>query len=115
MDQDDKALSLTPVVPCADLGAAVEAWAALLGAAPTFVDGSRWAQFDLPSGRLALAGDDRATSAPSVMVKVPDVERARERALALGLSAGEVERGPHERRCAVRGPDGWDVVFYSPA
>ena len=114
-DKDGKALSLAPVVPCADLGAAVETWSALLGTAPTFVDGDRWAQFDLASGRLALAGTDRATSAPSVMVKVPDVERARERAVALGLTAGAIEQGPHERRCTVHGPDGWDIVFYSPA
>ncbi|WP_169946675.1 VOC family protein [Microbispora sp. H11081] len=115
MDQDDKALSLAPVVPCADLGAAVEAWSALLGTTPTFVDGDRWAQFDLPSGRLALAGTDQATAAPSVMVKVAGVEHARERAAALGLTVGEIEEGPHERRCVVRGPSGWDVVFYSPA
>ncbi|GAA0381757.1 hypothetical protein GCM10009530_35630 [Microbispora corallina] len=115
MDHDDAALSLAPVVPCSDLGTAVAAWSALLGTAPTFVDGGRWAQFDLGSGRLALSGDDRATAAPSVMVKVPDVPRARERAVALGLDVGEVEEGPHERRCAVRGPDGWDVVFYAPA
>jgi hypothetical protein len=40
---------LTPVLPVDDMGAAVTAWAALLGARPTFVDGDRWAQFDLPT------------------------------------------------------------------
>ncbi|MEN3540965.1 VOC family protein [Microbispora sp. ZYX-F-249] len=114
-DKDDKPLSLAPVVPCTDLGTAVETWSALLGTTPTFVDGDRWAQFDLPSGRLALAGTDQATTAPSVMVKVPDVEQARERAAALGLTVGEIEQGPHERRCTVHGPNGWDVVFYCPA
>ncbi|MBB2910810.1 hypothetical protein FHS43_002073 [Streptosporangium becharense] len=108
------AFSLAPVIPCADLRKSAEVWAALLGAAPTFVDGGRWAQFDLASGRLALSGTDRVSSGPSVMVKVADVAAARAHAAELGLDAGPIETGPHEVRCVVSGPDGWDVVFYAP-
>ena len=43
--------------------AAAKVWAALLGVAPTFVDGDRWAQFDVNGKRIALAGTDRAFAA----------------------------------------------------
>ena len=48
------------VLPVDDVAAAAEIWAALLGVAPTFVDGDRWAQFDVAGRRIALAGTGRA-------------------------------------------------------
>jgi len=104
---------LAPVLPAADLEAAVRAWAAVLGAEPTFVDGDRWAQFDVAGSRLSLAGADRVADVPGVMVRVRDVAAARQRALGLGLEAGETVEGAHEVRCVVRGPDGWPIVLYA--
>jgi hypothetical protein len=106
--------SITPVLPVDDLGAAVEFWSSVLGIAPTFVDGDRWAQFDLGSRRLALAGSDRLTDQPSVMVKVSDLEAVREQIGASGASIGEIESGSHELRFLAHTPFG-AIIFYSSA
>ena len=105
---------IASVVPTDDLAGAVERWSALLGVAPTFVDGDRWAQFDVAGGRLALSGADRAHDGPAVLVKVPDLDEARERAKALGFRVGDIITGPHERRCVAVGPDGGAVILHSP-
>jgi hypothetical protein len=102
------------VLPVDDVAAAAEIWAALLGAAPTFVDGDRWAQFDVAGRRIALAGTDRVSNLPGVMLKVADLDAARARASGAGLTLGPVEEGPHELRCLVESPGGWPVVLYSP-
>lgn len=104
--------SVTPVLPADDLGAAVEFWSSVLGVAPTFVDGERWAQFDLGPRRLALAGSDRVTDEPSVMIKVDDLEAARRQLSAEGHSVGEIETGPHEARFVAGTPFG-TIVFYA--
>jgi hypothetical protein len=106
--------SLAPVIPVEDLGAAVLFWEAALGGPPTFVDGTRWAQFDLGGRRLALAGTDRATDRPSVMLKAPDLAVARERLTRLGATLGPVEAGPHESRFLAQGGGPVDIVVYSP-
>jgi hypothetical protein len=104
---------LSTVVPVDDLAAAVEQWTALLGVAPTFVDGDRWAQFDVGGGgRLSLAGTDRAANTPGLMIKVADIEAAREQLIALGLAPGEIEQGPHEARIGVSGPGGLPITVY---
>ncbi|WP_367138180.1 VOC family protein [Saccharothrix sp. HUAS TT1] len=105
---------IAPVVPTDDLAAAVGRWSALLGVDPTFVDGDRWAQFDLAGGRLALSGADRVHDGPAVLVKVPDLDEAHARAAALGFTVGEITTGPHERRCVAVGPDGYAVILHSP-
>jgi len=102
------------VLPVDDVVAASAAWAALLGVAPTFIDGDRWAQFDVAGRRIALAGTDRASNLPGVMLKVTDIEAARAHAAGQGLTAGPIEEGPHERRCLVEGPGGWPVMLYAP-
>ena len=102
------------VLPVDDVAAAAETWAALLGMAPTFVDGDRWAQFDVAGRRIALAGTDRVSDRPGVMLKVADLDAARARAEDQGLNVGPVQEGPHELRCLVEGPGGWPVVFYTP-
>lgn len=114
MNQSPEVISLTPVVATANLHEAIRVWSELLGAQPTFVDGTRWAQFDLGHGRLALAGNDRVTQAPAVMLKVADVEQARARAIALSLPAAPLQHGPHEVRCLVQNINGWDLIFYAP-
>ncbi|HWA62453.1 MAG TPA: hypothetical protein VG939_13815 [Caulobacteraceae bacterium] len=105
---------LTTVLPVDDVQAAAKTWAALLGAEPTFVDGDRWAQFDVAGRRLALAGTDRMSDAAGVMIKVDDLEAARTAVVGLGLTAGEIRTGPHERRFQVLTPGGWPAVYYAP-
>ena len=105
---------LTPVYPVDNLEAAVKSWSALLGVAPTFVDGDRWAQFDVAGKRVALAGTDRVADVPGLMVKVADVAAARDQAVRLGLETTPLQDGPHETRCTVTAAGGWPVVLYSP-
>lgn len=105
--------SITSVLPVDDLNEAVEFWSAVLGVAPTFVDGDRWAQFDLGPRRLALAGSDRLTDDPSVMIKVTDLDVARAQLTAAGAIVGEVQTGPHELRFLARTKFG-SIIFYSP-
>lgn len=105
--------SLASVIPVEDLAAAVVHWEALLGGPPTFVDGTRWAQFDLGGRRLALAGTDRASDRPAVMLKAPDLDAAREHLRRLGATLGPVEAGPHERRFLAQDGGPVDIVVYS--
>ena len=86
----------------------------MLGIDPTFVDQSRWAQFDLGPYRLALAGTDRAAEEMSLMLKVDDLkETQRKLSHQAGVDVGQVEAGPHEMRLVARTPYGV-VVFYAP-
>lgn len=107
-------LGVTPVLPVDDVAKAAEVWAALLGTPPTFVDGDRWAQFDVGGKRIALAGRDRESDEAGVMIKVADLAAARAAALAQGLAVTEPREGPHEVRCVVTAPGGWPVVLYAP-
>lgn len=102
------------VLPVDDVAAAAAIWAALLGVAPSFVDADRWAQFDVGGRRIALAGSDRVSNLPGVMLKVSDIEAARSLATDQGLTVGAVREGPHEFRCLVEGPGGWPIILYSP-
>ncbi|MFD4193741.1 MULTISPECIES: VOC family protein [Amycolatopsis] len=104
---------IATVVPVADLAGAVTTWTRLLGAEPTFVDGDRWAQFDVAGARVALAGTDSVTSHPALLLRVADVTAARAEAAAAGLKTGEVEDGPHELRCLVWTDEGAEVVLHS--
>lgn len=106
--------SLAPVIPVEDLGAAVRYWEEVLGGPPTFVDGTRWAQFDLGGRRLALAGTDRITDRPAVMLKAADLGVAREALERLGAKLGPVESGPHESRFLAERDGSVDIVVYSP-
>lgn len=103
---------ITPVIPVDELAAAVEFWRSVLGVEPTFVDGDRWAQFDLGPRRLALAGSDRMTDDFSVMLKVSDLKEAREELTARGATVGEIQAGPHELRFLASTPFG-PIVCYS--
>jgi hypothetical protein len=106
--------SISTVLPVDDVAEAAAAWSALLGAAPTFVDGQRWAQFDVAGRRIALAGTDRVSDRPGLMIKVADLAAARAEAKAKGFTVGPVQEGPHELRCLVDGPGGCPAVLYSP-
>ena len=106
--------SLTPVLPVDDLAAAVGFFRELFGCEPTFVDGDRWAQFDIAGRRLALAGRDRPSVRAGIMVKVGDLDAARRLVGELGFEAGEIEDGAHERRFTAAGPGDWPVTCYAP-
>lgn len=110
----ERAERLGAVIPVPDLEAAVAFFGAALGLEPTFVDGDRWAQFDLGDQRVALAGADAPADVPGLMVKVRDVAAARDALVARGARAGPCERGGHEVRCSVEGPGGWPLILYSP-
>jgi hypothetical protein len=114
MEEGMQIQGLTTVLPVDDVAAAAKTWTALLGAEPTFVDGDRWAQFDVAGRRLALAGTDRASDSAGVMIKVDDLEAARANAAAQGLTVGDIHDGPHERRFSVLAPGGWPAIFYAP-
>ncbi|GGM94867.1 hypothetical protein GCM10011609_35430 [Lentzea pudingi] len=105
---------IATMIPADDLAGSVALWSALLGVPPTFVDGDRWAQFDVAGGRLALAGTDRVHDGPAVLVRVPDLERAHASAKDSGLEVGPITEGPHELRCVVTVPDGTAVVLHGP-
>ena len=81
---------VTPVVPVNNMAAAVAAWSAALGTEPTFVDGDRWAQFDVGGSRIALAGTDRASDDPGLMIKVDDAAATRDSYAAAGADVGEL-------------------------
>ena len=100
---------ISVALPTDDLTAAVEWWSRTLGAEPTFVDGDRWAQFDLAGSRLALMGSDRVGAGPVTMVKVDDLDTAVKEQ---GARFGPVEQGPHERRALGTDPSGNAVVLY---
>jgi catechol 2,3-dioxygenase-like lactoylglutathione lyase family enzyme len=105
--------SFSPVLPVPELDGAVAFWTAALGAEPTFVDGDRWAQFDVNGHRLALSGRDRVAGEPALMAKVGDIKAARSRLEAAGAKVGTVQEGGHEARCSVLTPGGWTLVLYS--
>lgn len=111
---DQKALSLASVFPAARLADGVRFLSAVLGIEPTFVDGERWAQFDLGGARLALASEKESSDAPQVMVKVLDAAASAARLARAGYDVAGPVAGPHEVRFSVTGPDGWSVVLYEP-
>lgn len=108
---------ISPIFPTDDLEQAVDFLAVVLGRAPTFVDGSRWAQFDVGGSRVMLAGTDREGDAPSLSVKVNDLDAAAARLREAGFDVGEPAVGPDERRAVIHpdGTFGWTVVLYEPA
>lgn len=106
--------NIIPMLPSDDLARDVAVWSALLGAPPTFVDGDRWAQFDIAGKRLALAGTDQVADKAGVMLKVDDLAAAADRARAAGLRVGEEQAGAHERRCLVLDGQGSPIVLYAP-
>lgn len=104
---------ISPVIPVDDMAGAVAAWTAALGVKPTFVDGDRWAQFDVGATRIALAGTDRATDDTGLMIKVADAAAARDHYAAAGLSVGELSEGAHEDRFELEGLDAPVTIYAS--
>ena len=104
--------------PVADVGAAVEFYAAAFGFTEKFIDGDRYAALAAGDVTLALASpaEDITGGVPAASVKVADVPAALD---AVTRAGGEVvrpaERGPHETRAVVRDPWGNALIVYGPA
>jgi len=105
---------IAPVLPVPSLEEAVRFWSVALGAAPTFVDGTRWAQFDVAARRLSLSCEDGGADRAGLMVKVDDLDAARAALTNAGFALGPVETGAHEVRCSGTAPGGWLLVLYAP-
>ena len=67
---------IATVIPVDDLHSAVGRWKTLLGAEPTFVDGDRWAQFDVAGARIALAGLEVIEVRISALAYAPEIAQA---------------------------------------
>jgi hypothetical protein len=106
------ATSVSSVIPVTNMTAAVERWEQLLGLPPTFVDGDRWAQFDVGGTRVSLAGTDRTAETPGLMIKTEHLETLRELLKESGLIVSELVDGIHETRFNVDGLD-VPVTIYS--
>lgn len=104
--------TLTTVLAVSDMRAAVEAWRKILGVEPAFVDGERWAQFNMGSARLALAGADQADRAPALMLKSENLDEQRAHLVASGVTVSEIKSGPHELYFEAHATDGWRATFY---
>lgn len=103
--------SLSVSVPTDAMGESLAFWSVLLGPA-TFVDGGRWAQYDVGAHRLSLAGGDQRPDRLSILVRVTNLERALEEAQTAGIKYSEVATGPHERSSELVGPTDERVVVY---
>lgn len=108
------ALNMAAVFPAAKIEDSVGFVSAVLGIDPTFVDGERWAQFDLGGARLSLAAGKESSGGAELVVKVADVAADAERLRGLGWDVEGPVTGEHEVRVSVAGPDGWRVVMYQP-
>lgn len=107
------ARSITAVLPVDDLAAAVAEWTLVLGVEPTFVDGDRWAQFDVGGTRLALAGADRAGERAGALVKVDDIDEQVARLRRAGMRVDDPVEGPHEVRAVVHLAQGVTTIYAS--
>ncbi|WP_431950832.1 VOC family protein [Nocardia lijiangensis] len=104
------------ILPTDDLPATVALLTALFGGPPTFVDGERWAQFDVGPSRIMVAGSDREGDAAALSVKVADLDATVTALRGAGIALADPVAGPHERRAALDATPGtpWSVVLYEP-
>ncbi|TQM33588.1 bleomycin resistance protein [Nocardia bhagyanarayanae] len=104
------------ILPTDDLPATVALLSALFGGPPTFVDGDRWAQFDVGPARVMVAGKDREGDAAALSIKVADLDAAIAALRGVGVALADPVTGPHERRAALDATPGtpWSVVLYEP-
>lgn len=101
--------------PSENLSATVALLTALVGE-PAFVDGDRWAQFDVGGTRIMLAGSDRDDETPFLAVKVNDLDATLNHLRSRGFQADEPRVGPHERRATVHidHETRWHISVYEP-
>jgi catechol 2,3-dioxygenase-like lactoylglutathione lyase family enzyme len=104
---------LSVVVPADRIEESVRFWSHILGA-PTFVDGQRWAQFDVGGTRLAVGAGGEKPAVTTVLVKVSNLDAAVSKLAEDGIELDEIDEGAHKRRVAAQGPSGELVVLYQP-
>jgi hypothetical protein len=105
-----------------DVATAVRELAVLAPGEEGFRDADAWFHVDVPTGgtggslRLAVSGPDGGVGAPTLLLKVPDVNAARRELQEAGIDTGPVEPGAHERRfmATLTSMPGLRVVVYSP-
>ncbi|MEV0293616.1 hypothetical protein [Nocardia sp. NPDC050710] len=104
------------ILPADNVPAAVDFLTAVLRTPATFVDGDRWAQFDIGPVRVSVAGTDREGEAAALSVKVTDLDATLNRLRETGCAVADPVIGPHERRVSVRldRQSPWTVVLYEP-
>jgi hypothetical protein len=90
----------------------VGALRSLLGE-PTMIQDGSWAQFDCEGTRVSV-GVRPDLPAAALMLKVSDVEAARDRLADAGWQTGELVPGEHELRVYATQPDGLNVIAYQP-
>lgn len=95
-----------------DIRTSVAFWKDILGVEPTFVDGDRWAQFDVGSTRLSLGSPAEAPTS-AVSVKMLDLTPALARLAAAGIAFETVE-GTHETQVRLVDDDENAIVLYQP-
>jgi hypothetical protein len=102
------------VIPSSNLVRSVALWERVLGTPPTFVDGTRWAQFDTPTGRICLAGTDGVEDGAALMLKIDgSLDEARQDFVDAGFDVTSIEAGPHEMRCVATDAAGAVVILYA--
>ena len=104
---------VSTVVGAVNLAGSVAFWKTVLGTDPTFVDGERWAQFDIGPVRLSLGAGSENPGGAAVMVSVDDLDGFCADLRSAGIDPGPETTGPHERRVTFRGPAGETVIAYA--
>jgi predicted enzyme related to lactoylglutathione lyase len=96
------------VVPVETLEKALAFYRDTCGWTLKFRDGERYAALDAGGLTLALTtGSESICAIAAPALRVADIESALQRLLQAGAGiVRPIETGPHERRAAVRAPDG---------
>lgn len=97
-----------------DMAGVVWFLAELLGRVPALVDGERWSQTGVNGSRVMFAGPDTGGKAPTLAVKVNDLDATTARLRDAGFEVDEPAANQHERRAVIHpGPAfTWSVVLY---
>lgn len=106
-----------PTYPSDDMTGIVGFLAELTAHVPTLIDGERWARFDVNGSRVMFAGPDTGGDAPTLAVKVNDLDATATRLREAGFEVGEPAAHQHERRAVIHPGAAftWSVVLYEPA
>lgn len=97
-----------------DMTGVVRFLAELLGHAPALIDGERWSQTEGNGSRVMFAGPDTGGKAPTLAVKVNNLDATTARLRDAGFEVDELAADQYERRAVIHpGPAfTWSVVLY---
>jgi catechol 2,3-dioxygenase-like lactoylglutathione lyase family enzyme len=100
----------------ADMDAAYDFYANVLGLTPKFRDGDRWAAFDVAGTTFALEGERSAGASrgATVSLRVQGLDELVSQLRQRGAQVGEVRSGQHERTAEVTDPSGNVFLLYEP-